>query len=381
MLLPCVPLKVVCQFNLRNWLPVTKRGPMSHTNFHSQGHIECPACEKFRAMRTVDESLPFSQAAEIWINNHSQYVLPSTLRVYMQHVRKLIEFLNQIPIGEIHIGNIRAYQQWRLEQAGPEIINAEISSVLAPIMAEIDKWKFFVRVYKPLRVTKKRIRQSMTEEEVRRLLTVALDASKPRRLLAGHCLIVMWNTGMGFGELRHLKRQDVFLHEEAPYITVNEGLKNPYRMRTIALNWIALRSMRWILHRWEDLGGASPNDYILPHAARRAPGEKDHRRKTAPIFEEPMRMIWNGARKILDEAGLKQFQIYDMRSHFATKIMENPEVSESEAGEYIGHSKVAREMNRRYFAPKMKKMVKAVEKVALDPAPAVKLIAFPGGRK
>jgi len=61
--------------------------------------------------------------------------------------------------------------------------------------------------------------------------------------------------------------------------------------------------------------------------------------------------------------------------------MENPDISESEAGEYIGHSKVAREMNRRYFAPKMKKMVRAVDKVAVDPAPTLKLIAFPGNRK
>ena len=38
-------------------------------------------------------------------------------------------------------------------------------------------------------------------------------------------------------------------------------------------------------------------------------------------------------------------------------------------------------VNRRYFAPKMKKMVRAVDKVAVDPAPTLKLIAFPGNRK
>lgn len=354
-------------------------GAGSSQNQHTFGHVDCPACEKFRAMRILDELLPFSEAVRIWIGNHAQYVLPSTLRVYKQHVKKLAEFLNHLPIGEIHIGNIRAYQEWRLAQAGPEIINAEISTVLAPILAEIDRWKYFTRVYKPLKVPAKRVRQSMTEEQERRLLAIALDADKPRRLLAGHCLMVMCNTGMGFGELKHLRRQDVFLSEEKPFVTVNEGLKNDYRMRTIPLNWIALRSMRWILRRWEELGGTAKDQFILPHAAHRKPEERDHKRKSQPIFDEPMLTIWNAARKILDEAGLESYDPYDMRSHFGTKIMQNPDLSDQDVGDLFGHSDTA--TRRRYFAPGMKKKVAAVDKLALDPAPALKLIAFPGGRK
>ena len=346
---------------------------------HTVNHDKCPACAQFGAMSILDSSLPFSVAAEIWIANHSTYILPSTRRVYVQHIKKLIEFLKDIPIGEINIGNIRAYQVWRMEQAGPEIINAEISSILAPILAEIDRWQFFVKVYKSLKVPKKRVRQSMTEEEERRLLAVALDASKPRRLLAGHCLMVMCNTGMGFGELRHLRRQDVFLHDDKPYVTVNEGLKNDYRMRTIPLNWIALRSMRWILHRWEDMGGTCKDQYILPHAARRPEAERNRKGKSTPIFDEPMDTIWNAARKILDEAGLETFDPYDMRSHFGTKIMQDPTLSDRDIGDLFGHSDT--ETRRRYFAPGMKKKQVAVENMALDPAPVNRLIAFPGGRK
>lgn len=346
---------------------------------HSENHVDCAVCERFRAMRILDGSLPFDQAVQIWITNHSQYVLPSTLRSYGQHVRRLTEFLKQIPLKDIHIGNIRAYQEWRLEQASPEQINAEINSVLAPILAEVDRWQYFLRVYKPLRVPKKRVRQSMTEEEERRLLAVALDASKPRRLLAGHCLIVMCNTGMGFGELRHLRRQDVFLNEDSPFVTVNEGLKNEYRMRTIPLNWIALRSMRWILHRWEDLGGTAKDEFILPHPARRPPEERNSKGKSHPIFDEPMRSIWHAARKIFDEAGLPNLDIYDCRSHFGTKIMQNPDLSDKDIGDLFGHSNT--ETRRRYFAPGMKKKVQAVDKLALDPAPSPKLIAFPGGKR
>lgn len=334
-----------------------------------------------RARTVLEPFLPFDTASLIWLRTHSQYIAPSSLRVYEQHRKALADFFGGLALEKFHIGHIRAYQEQRLQRVCPEMVNAEIGTILIPILAEVERWAPLSKIYRGLPVPPKRVRQSMSEDEMRRLIAVATDGTKPRRLLAGHCLLVMANTGMGFGELKHLRRRAVILNEKEPYVAVNEGLKNPYRIRTIPLNWIALRSMRWILKRWESMGGNDTDSYILPHLARREPGDRDKKKKSEPIFDEPMLTIWNAARKILDEAGLNTMDPYDMRSHFATKIMENPEISESEAGEWIGHSKVAREMNRRYFAPKMKKMVKAVEKVAVDPEPTLKLFMFPGGRK
>jgi len=349
---------------------------------HTSNHVDCPACEQFRATSTVlTAELPFSVAAKIWLKSHSQYIQQSSLRNYEQKRKKLEEFFGDMPLSSFHIGHLRAYQDWRKQQVTPEMVNSEVGTILIPMLAEVELWPAMVKVYRGLPVPPKRVRQSMTEEEMRRLIAVALDPAKSRRLLAGHCLLVMCNTGLGFGELKHLRRRDVILNEREPYVSVNEGLKNPYRQRLIPLNWISLRSMRWIVRRWEDLGGSEPEQYVLPHLARRAPGDKNKKKKSDPIFSEPMLTIWNAARKIMNEAGLAHMDPYDCRSHFATKIMENPEVSEMEAGEWIGHSKVAREMNRRYFAPKMKKMVKAVDKVAVDPEPVNKLIVFSGGKK
>jgi len=345
---------------------------------HTLNHVSCPVCEKFRAPTMLVVTLPFDAASEIWLKSHSQYIQPSSLRVYEQHRKSLANFFGQLTLDKFHIGNLRAYQEWRGAKVCAETVNSEIGNVLIPILAEVEIWDRFAKIYRTLPVTQRRVRQSLTEDEMRRLIAVALDASKSRRLLAGHCLLVMANTGMGFGELRHLRRRDVILNEKEPFVAVNEGLKNPYRMRTIALNWIALRSMRWIVKRSEDLGGGDPDFYVLPHLARREPGDRDKKKKSTPIFTEPMSTIWNAARKILDEAGLESMDPYDMRSHFATKIMEDPDISETQAGEWIGHSKVAHEMNRRYFAPKMRKMVKAVERLAVDPEPALKLFMIPG---
>ena len=309
------------------------------TYTHTPDHIGCPACEQFGAMRLLDVSLPFSAAVEIWMRNHSVYIKPSSLRVYGQHQKRLTEFLQNIPIGQINIGHIRGYQAWRREHACPEMINAEIANVLAPILAEIQQWQFFVKVYRPLPVPPRIVRQSLSEEQLRRL-------------------------------------------EKHPVVTVNEGLKNDYRMRTIPLNWIALRSMRWILHRWEGLGGETQEQYILPHHARHTPEERDPARKRSkpPLFDEPMGHIWNAARKILNEAGLESFDPYDMRSHFATKLLENPDVSDQQFEELFGHRPDSK-TRRRYSRQRIEKKVVIVEKVAIDPEPQVRLVMFPGGRK
>jgi len=330
-----------------------------------------------RARTVLEPFLSFDVASIIWLRTHSQYIAPSSHRVYEQHRKVLADFFGGLTLENFHIGHIRAYQEHRAQKVCPEMVNAEIGTILIPILAEVERWAPLSKIYRGLPVPPKRVRQSLSEDEMRRLIAVATDGAKPRRLLAGHCLLVMANTGMGFGELKHLRRRAVILNEQEPYVAINEGLKNPYRIRTIPLNWIALRSMRWILKRWESMGGVDTDSYILPHLARRQPGDRDKKKKSEPIFDEPMLTIWNAARKILDEAGLETMDPYDMRSHFATKIMENPDISESEAGEWIGHSKVAREMNRRYFAPKMKKMVKAVDKVAVDPEPTLKIFMIP----
>jgi len=325
---------------------------------------------------------PFSAAAQIWLTDHSAYIKPGTLRVYRQYAKTLTEFLDDIPIRDIHIGNIRAYQRERQLRACPQRINAEVIAVLVPVLKEVGLWHRISDVYRPLPVPKKKVRKNMSEEEERRFLAVALDAGHPKRLLAGHCMVIMANTGMGFGELRHLKREDVTLDVDKPFVTVNpEGAKNDFRVRTIPLNWIALRSMRWILLRWANLGGKNPTDYILPHHGVRTEHEKADRshRTSSADFSRPITGIYRAGNEILKEAGLEHLKLYDMRSHFATKLLSDPGVSDQMFKELFGHT--TQNMRDRYSAQRMEKKSVHVEKLALDPAPAVKLIAFPGGRK
>lgn len=204
-------------------------------------------------VRRATISMKFSTAAERWISQHQAYIKPRTLHTYRQYVKTLLSFFGETPLGSIGIAQVRGYQTWRQEQAGAIRTNSEVSA-LQMILKEVDLWDRIARQYRPLPIPKKKVRKSLSPEQEARLLEEVVKAG-PRAKLAGHCLILMAFTSMGFGELRHLRREDVLLNDEVPHITVNGGTKNDYRIRTIPLNPVALESMRWILKRWESLGG------------------------------------------------------------------------------------------------------------------------------
>lgn len=322
---------------------------------HTKDHFRCPACNSFRGPMTdgVVPSLPFPVAARNWLDTHSRYIKKRTIQGYEQNIKTLGLFLGEVLLQDIHIGTVRAFQEDRSKRACATRTNAE-TSVLQMILKEAELWDRIGPLYKPLPVSKEKVRQNMSADEEEKFLSVALK--KPKRRLAGHCLIVMANTSMGFGELRHLRKCDVFLShsvdgDELPFVEVNGGTKNDYRIRSIYLNSLALKSMRWIMHRFEELGGSKPEDFILPHRSRTRGGPVD--------FTEPQGHIYRAARGILADAGLSHLDPYDMRSHAITKLLEDPNVSDQMYEEITGHRGKA--MRRRYSKQRMENKKKALD--------------------
>ncbi|HVW77976.1 MAG TPA: tyrosine-type recombinase/integrase [Alloacidobacterium sp.] len=353
--------------------------PISRSEFPIP-QIPIPKTRPKRRVQRLDIACIFGNIADTWLENHKLYIKPATYRTYGQYVNTLKQIFAELPINKIGINDVRSYQRWRQQSAGATRINAE-ASVLQMILKEVGIWERFAELYIPLPVPKKKVRQNMSEEEERRLVAVALDSSRPRRLLAGHCLIVMANTSMGFGELRNLRREDVLLNEDQPFVTVNGGTKNDYRIRTIPLNFLALRSMRWIVKRWDKLGGTEPEQYILPHHARRPEGQqkaKGHKRTEPPIFTEPMGHIYRAARGILKEAGLSHLDPYDMRSHFITKLAADPDVSDQLYKEIVGHCDLR--MRGRYSKQRLGKKAEALSRLCLEAPNIAPVISFPGGK-
>ena len=328
-------------------------------------------------------SLLFSLASDEWLHSHSVYIRPSTRYNYSQYLVSLKRFFGALPLNKIHIGHVRSYQLERSKKVCGRRVNQEIKCCFIPVLKEANLSKDFADLYHPLPVIENRRRKNLGEEEERRLIACALNPSRPRRILAGHCLVAMCNTGLGFGELRHLRRKDVVFDVERPFITTNPaGVKNDFRVRSIPLNWLALRSLRWIVKRWENLGGNHPEQFILPHYGSHT-GEKlskTHNLKAVPDFTRPMHSIQRAAHDIFKEAGLSDFVVYDMRSTFGTKLLNDPNVSDQMFKEIFGHSPRSREQDR-YSNQRLEKKAVAMEKLALDKEPKVKLIAFRGGKR
>ena len=324
----------------------------------------------------------FSQAAGQWLQQHRRYIKPSTIGCYEDALRPLGPFFGDQRLDVIEIKHVRAYQDWRSAQVTPLTTNREVG-VFQLVMKEYEQWGRLQGRYKPLKVEQHRSGHSLIAEEEERLKTVAFSKKKWR--LAAHCMVVMMNTTMGFGELRQLRRRDVDMAR--PCVTVREGAKNQYRQRTIPLNAAALESMEYILKRWVMIGGSSPEHYILPHRPR---GEQaPHWRKKIPwILDEPTTSMNSAFRSIRNAAGLPHVRIYDCRIQAITKLLSSPQVSPQASREIAGH--ISQEMQNSYSIPTFSTKKAAVDTLDAPPTPVDpeanyvarggRIIAFPAGR-
>ena len=284
-------------------------------------------------MYPLDASLTLAEAGPKWLEQHTRYIKPNTLRNYRACIKLLTAFIGDTPLKDIQIGHIRAYQTQRDKKAGCYLLNSEIS-VLQMILKEAGEWKRISEFYKPMRVPKRRGGHSISAEEERILREVAF--SKPKWRLAAHCMMVMLSTTMGFGELRHIRRRDVDMKRKC--VLVRDGAKNDYRDRTIPMNATAYDSMCWILERWENLGGTREDQFILPHRPRIPQGPW--------LFDEPMLAVTTAFNRIRVEAGLPKFRVYDCRVQAITKLLSNPAVSPQVSKEIAGH--ISQAMQDRY---------------------------------
>jgi site-specific recombinase XerD len=265
---------------------------------------------------TPIDSPTFSKAAAAWFEKHKTYIKPTTARSYNCAIEPLTRVFGDKRINEIEIVHIRMYQGARNAKVCANTVNREVG-VLQQVLREFDHWRRLESRYTQLQEPSPRIARSLSAEEEQRLREVAF--TKPKWRLAGHCMMVMLSTGMGFGELRHVRRRDVNMQRKC--LVVRDETKNANQVRTIPLNSAARKSMAWILARWKKLGGCDPKHYILPHRPRK---EASHSGETTSwILDEPMLTISAAFRSIRKVADLPAFRVDDCRAQAVTKLLGN----------------------------------------------------------
>jgi integrase len=315
--------------------------------------------------------LPFAQAAPTWLEGRKK-IGPRTRADYEQYIAALNSFFAELKLIDIHVGHIQEYQKlrqagsiFRGRMAGASRINHE-TSTLSQILARAALWKAIEPYFEPLPVSCSTRGRALSVEEEATLWRVA--SSNPRWKLAYFCSLVTAMTGAGPGEIRHLRMRDMDLTRG--YIYVTEGVKNRHRVREIPLNDQALEAMKWLAERALRRGSVSPDHYLLSKRANKMGAEPD---PYTPMGS------WKTAFNSLKVAAasscpsLKKLRMYDLRHHCATKMLENPDISERTVIDIMGH--VSGRMLSRYSHIRVEEKKRAVEALRFTPpAPNLSLI-------
>jgi integrase len=335
---------------------------------HTLGHIDCPACEsrKQRAMRVnLAPSLTFREAAEHWKNSRQDQLSEGSLRNYGDYIKALTCFFGDMRLDRIHIGHVEEYQEMREETCGASRLNHEISC-LQQILKRAGLWDEIKKFYEPKSLPSgEGPGIALEEDEEQHLFMVA--AKKPKWKVAYWCALISANTTMGPGEIRMLQIKDVNLSRRE--VCVRQGLKTKFRLRTLPLNDDAVWAMQQLLDLGNERGSYLPEHYILSYRPHVAGAKYD---PTKPMGS--WKVAWKSLRK---EAGKKfprlaTLRRYDLRHHAATKLLEDPRVSERTIEQMMGHRLNSR-TKERYSHIRTEKKIAAVEILCSGHAPGTEV--------
>lgn len=318
---------------------------------HTLGHVNCPACEELKRMIVRTGELGVLTFAEVWpyfIEEKSQEIGPKTLKSYKEYFRALNPFFGDVVLKDIHIGHIVAYRSSRVT-AGPSLINHEVNA-LSQILNKAGLWAALARFYKPLRIANTGPGQALLEEEALWLLEVASTGKRWQVAYLGS--MISANTTCGHGEIRNLRLRDINLKDGI--ITIVDGAKNKYRVRTIPMNPDTQWAIEKLIGMALEKGSYLPEHYLIPARPgrlERDAKEKNSTNKSHAIPTKPLgswKTAWHSLRR---EAAKKYpklgtIRMHDLRHHAITTLLENPNISERTIQDICGH--VSKKMLERY---------------------------------
>lgn len=148
-------------------------------------------------------SLPFAEAAPLWLESHRRHISERTAYDYAKWIDMLERFFGTLPLSEIGISQMESYQSARMagevggekkRKAGPVCINHELR-VLAQILKRAGLWKELDEHYKPLRIPRSTRGCALSTADETRLFEVL--GSKKRWRVAYLCAVNLLATYPG----------------------------------------------------------------------------------------------------------------------------------------------------------------------------------------
>lgn len=272
-----------------------------------------------------------------WLELTRERIRPSTYESYELNVRRLGEYLGDVPLLQLTAPDIQsAYRRMRERGLTEHSLN-QVHSVLDRALRHAVQWGLIVRnpavlVFAPR--PRRREMTALSAEELMRLL----DHAREHRLRP--LLVVLGTAGLRIGEALGLRWQDVDL--VAGRLVVRQALqrrrgvglvfvepKTPRSRRTVHLTSLAVDALA------EQARLQARRNETAPTAARS--GLVFTNLSGGPI--EPGTVNANLSR-LLADAGLPRIRVHDLRHTTATTLLEagvHPKVVQ----DLLGHSTIA----------------------------------------
>src|SRR5947209_4318307 len=142
-------------------------------NFHTVGHVQCPACEQalnLKFINALSPELTFNDAFDVWIDSRmidlqgfksdARYISDRSIRDLKQAARAAGKFFGRLKLKDIHVGHLREYQRARAvcdkacgnweQRAGGNLIRREVATVVR-VMKAAGAWgAHHEEVFEPL---------------------------------------------------------------------------------------------------------------------------------------------------------------------------------------------------------------------------------------
>lgn len=295
--------------------------------------------------------MPFSQAAKIWIELHRESISSRTYLDYQFYIRSLTKRFGDMPLASIHIGHILEYRKERQKTAGAYCINHEIVT-LKQVLEIAGLWDLIGKHYKPLKIEPTGPPRVLTPEEEERFFRVV--AEHPEWKVAYLAVSLTNNTSAYGCELRFLQLRHIFLDHIPPKLHIpDDKVKNEFRARVIPLNSVALKQIKRLLDRAQQLGACRPDHHLFPFRIKN--GEYDVNRPASPWF---LRTAFRSMRKA---TGLDWLQPRHFRNQIITKLFESGAPDETITS-IAGHQAIR--MSKYYSRIRIHAKAEALEKIA-----------------
>ena len=322
-----------------------------------------------RASKSAFAKLPFSEAAEEYIEDREHHLRPNTVLTERQRLKAINKILGTVRVSQITVRDVSGYIRKRTAVVSNATVNRELD-IIRGVLKKAKLWSLFTDDIKTLEV-EHHVGRALDDEQKMRLLRMA--ESRPEWEAVFCAAVIALNTTMRGVELKNLRWADVDRNNQLVRLRTS---KTEAGKRTIPLTGPAMYAIQRLWERSKKIGANRPDQYIFFSC--------EHGKIDPALPQKSWRSGWRSLTRAIDcpscakvqapgkkcvepECGaeiegvvspLAGLRFHDLRHSAITELAES-QASDQVIMEIAGH--VSQEMLKHYSHIRIKRRREAVE--------------------